>query len=278
MANILIIGCGYVGTALGRLLLAADHNVWGLRRNPNELPAGFQQIACDLTDLASLKLGFQPDYIFFMPAAGKYELAAYEAVYASGAQHLITCLHANNARPKRLFYISSTSVYGQNDGAWVNEASPTQTSDPYAAQLLFGEKVMLASQFATTVVRFAGIYGPGRKHFLNQVISGKILRSLEPIYTNRIHREDCAGILQFLMNMTEPEALYLGVDSEPVLKNSLIEWIAAQYQLQLPEMATKTTPQERHMRGNKRCSNQKILAAGYTFHYPSFREGYTQTT
>lgn len=276
MANILIIGCGYVGTALGRLLLAAGHNVWGLRRNPNELPEGFQRIACDLGGLASLKLHFQPDYVFFMPSAGQYDVAAYEAVYATGAQNLVTCLHLNQSRPKRVFYISSTSVYDQNDGAWVNEASPVKTSDPYATQLLLGEKVMLTSPFSTTVVRFAGIYGPGRKYFLNQVLSRKILRSSEPIYTNRIHREDCAGMLQFLMGIAEPEALYLGVDSEPALKNSVIEWIAAQYQLTLPAIAAKTTLEEQRMRGNKRCSNQRILSAGYQFHYPSFREGYAR--
>ena len=276
MKNILIVGCGYVGTALGQLLLAAGHNVWGLRRNPNELPEGFQRIACDLTSLASLKLEFQPDYVFFMPSAGQYDLATYEAVYATGAQNLVTCLHLNKSHPKRLFYISSTSVYGQSDGEWVNEASPVQASDPYATQLLLGEQVMLASPFSTTVVRFAGIYGPGRKHFLNQVVAGKILRSAAPIYTNRIHREDCAGILAFLMGIEEPHALYLGVDNEPALKNSVIEWIAGQYQLKLPAVAAKTTIQEQRMRSNKRCSNQRILSAGYQFHYPSFREGYAR--
>jgi nucleoside-diphosphate-sugar epimerase len=274
MANILIIGCGYIGTALGQALLAADHQVWGLRRNPSALPEGFQRIACDLQNLADLPLDFQADYVFFMPSAGLYDLKTYQAVYKQGAENLLTCLQRNKILPKRLFYISSTSVYNQNNGAWVDETTPTKAANPCAEQLLLGEQAFLSSPFSTTIVRFGGIYGPGRNYFLKQVMAGNIMYSKEPLYMNHIHQKDCVGILQFLSQQANPESLYLGVDSAPTLKNTVIDWIREHYQLPPPEKTGASSPQEQRMRSHKRCTNKRILAAGYTFHYPSFREGY----
>ena len=58
MANIVIVGCGYVGTALGQSLVQAGHRVWGIRRNPDKLPSDIQPIECDLANLANLRFDF----------------------------------------------------------------------------------------------------------------------------------------------------------------------------------------------------------------------------
>lgn len=263
---------------MGKLLLANGYYVWGLRRDPSDLPYGFNRITCDLANLGELKLGFDPDYVFFMPSAGKYDLETYKAIYTKGAENLIKCLNYNKSFPKRIFYISSTSVYTQNDGEWVNENSPIENITAEAECLINGEELLL-NQFPLTVVRFGGIYGTGRKYLLNQIIEGKIKRSLYPSYINNIHQDDCASLLKFLMLLPNPRNLYLGVDSEPSLKNNVIEWLSNEYKLQLPDIVeNKLAVEEQRRRGNKRCSNQLILSEGYKFIYPSFRDGYAITS
>lgn len=276
MANVLVIGCGYVGKALAQDLLAAGHHVWGLRRDPSQLPADIRPIACDVVNLANLNLEFTPDYVFYLPSAGQYNVATYQTVYVDGVHNLLNCLTSNQLSPKRIFYISSTSVYGQSDGSWVDEMTPPQPLGPHANLLLAGEQAVLKSQYPTTVVRFAGIYGPERDYFVQQVKAGKMPLSSGPLYTNRIHRDDCAGMLQFLMTQPAVDDLYIGVDSAPVLKNTVITWLAEKLKVALPEVASGTSIPEQRMRGNKRCSNRRLIAAGYRLQCPSFREGYAE--
>ena len=273
----MIVGCGYVGTALGQSLVQAGHRVWGIRRNPDKLPSDIQPIECDLANLANLRFDFSPEYIFYMPSAGQYDVATYRATYLDGAKNLLACLALNRSQCQRLFYISSTSVYSQDDGSWVDESTPAEPSSSHAELLLAGEQVFLQSDYPATVIRFGGIYGPNRTHFIDKVRIGEMLQSPKPLYTNRIHRDDCVGLLQFLLTYPQPESLYLGVDSEPALKNTVILWLAQQMGLVIPPIAKETSRPEQRMRGNKRCSNRRILAAGYQFKHPSFREGYLAT-
>ena len=263
---------------MGKLLLAEGYYVWGLRRDTSELPYGFNRIACDLANLGELKLSFNPDYVFFMPSAGKYDLETYKAIYTKGVENLIKCLNFNKSFPKRIFYISSTSVYTRNNGEWVNENSPIENITTHGACLINGEKLLLNNQFPLTVIRFSGIYGPGRKYLVNQIIEGRIKRSLYPSYINSIHQEDCARLLKYLMLLPNPRNLYIGVDSEPSLKIDVIEWLSNQYNLELPEIEENQFAVDlKTRRGNKRCSNQLILSEGFKFIYPSFRDGYSIT-
>ena len=247
-----------------------------MRRDPSALPDGFNRIACDLANLGELKLSFKPDYVFFMPSAGKYDLETYKAIYTTGAENLIKCFNFNKYFPKRVFYISSTSVYTQNDGSWVNESSQiNDINNPYAACLITGEESMRNHRFPLTVVRFGGIYGPGRKYLINQIIEGKIKRDLNPVYMNMIHQEDCACVLEFLMLLPNPGNLYICVDSEPSLKNTVVEWLSSKYKLQLPKNTeNQLSAVQKIKSSNKRCSNQLIISEGYKFIYPSFRDGY----
>ena len=274
MSGVLIIGCGYVGTALGIELSMSGFQVWGMRRDPSRLPASIQPLACDLAELSKFSLPCQPDYIFYMPSAGQYDAITYQKTYVNGVENLTKCIKFNQIKPKRLFYVSSTSVYGQSDGSWVDESTAPQPNSAMAECLLQGEQVLLQAPWPATVVRFGGIYGPERSNFIDQIKQGKMLLSPQPLYTNRIHRDDCAGLLHFLMQQPQLAELYLGVDCEPSLKNTVITWLAGELGLPVPAVESETSLPERRMRGNKRCSNQRLLAAGYDFKYPSFREGY----
>ena len=276
MARVLIAGCGYVGAALGRALVERSHGVWGLRRRPLSLPEGIVPIAADLGLASSLEdLPPDLDYVFYMTSPGGSDDALYRAAYVQGLSNLLAALRRQGQQPVRVFFVSSTSVYAQRRGEWVDEASPTEPVHFSGLRLLEAERVLFESPFAGTVVRFAGIYGPRRTRLIESVRSGRaVWRKSPPQWTNRIHRDDCAGALAHLMRLERPEKIYLGSDCEPAEQGAVLRWLAGALGAPPPRAVGAKDPALRARRDNKRCRNDRLLASGYTFLYPTYREGY----
>jgi nucleoside-diphosphate-sugar epimerase len=95
-----------------------------------------------------------------------------------------------------------------------------------------------------------------------------------PGYTNRIHRDDAAAALGHLAALPQAERTVIGVDSEPALACEVISWLARRLELPVPPPAQGATPGARAARGSKRCRNARLLATGFRFRYPTYREGY----
>ena len=127
--------------------------------------------------------------------------------------------------------------------------------------------------------RFGGIYGPGRERLIDRALNGKLeVRSVEH-FTNRIHRDDAAGLLQHLLVHPSPNALYLGVDDEPVEEAMLFDWLIKELGVGEPGIrADDSLPSPSRAVGSKRCDNHRLRESGYQFHYPTFRDGYTPDT
>lgn len=272
MANILIAGCGDIGCQLGEQL-ATHHSVYGLRRTPEAMPNNIQAIQADLTH----KLDTLPshlDYVVYTPSAGKYKDSAYYNAYVLSLKNLITALQEQKI--KRLFLVSSTSVFAQNDGEMVDETSETDGHSFSAKRILEGEELALSSKLPVTIIRFGGIYGPNKTHLIDLVREGKA-HCMEDVWSNRIHSDDCAGILQHLIEQDAQgkplDNLYLGVDSQPTLSCEVYEWLAEQLRVRDVEHM-EPTENSRLMRSNKRLSNAKILATGYQFKHPNYQLGY----
>ena len=268
----LIAGCGDVGGRLAMLLMAQGHHVYGLRRDITRLPEGVHPIAADMT---SGKLGEWPqhiDYVVYSAAAGRQGEEGYRKTYVEGLEHILSKLKRLSVEPKRLLFTSSTAVYHQQDGEWVDELSLTHPEKFNGKVMLEAENLALDSDIPATVVRFGGIYGPGRGYMIKKVREGEVYAS-EPVnFGNRIHADDCAGILEMLISLEQQgqcvHPLYLGVDSDPAPLSEVTCWLAEQ-------LDVKPTSQIVALgRGSKRCRNQRILDAGYQFRYPGFREGY----
>jgi nucleoside-diphosphate-sugar epimerase len=97
------------------------------------------------------------------------------------------------------------------------------------------------------------------------------------VWTNRLHREDCAGALAHLASLPSPAARYVGVDSEPAERNAVLAFIAARLDLPFPPLAEAETEAAATRGGaNKRCRNARLLSTGYRLRYPSYREGYAE--
>jgi len=276
MARILIAGCGDVGTELGVRLTQDGHTVWGLRRHCDTLPSSFHAFPADLTKPETLSaLPPALDVVFYTAAPSSSSVDNYRATYVDGIRHLLTALATQGHNVQRFIFTSSTGVYAQEAGEWVDETSPTEPIHFSGRELLVGEQVVLNSSFPATVVRLAGIYGPGRTRLIDSVRKGTaVCTDGPPVYTNRIHRDDCAGVLQHVMQLTQPDRLYLAVDHEPADQCVVLGWIALQLGLPPPREETATDAQAGLHRSNKRCRNTQLIETGYVFHYPTFREGY----
>jgi nucleoside-diphosphate-sugar epimerase len=276
MARVLIAGCGYVGAALGALLDRESHAVFGLRRRPAALPWGVRPVEADLVIPGTLReLPPRIDTVFFLAAPAGRDDALYRTLYVEGLGNLIDALVDQKQRPTRIVFASSTSVYGQKDGEWVDEASPAEPPSFAGRRLLEAEALLRAGPYPATVVRFGGIYGPRRTGLVDRVRNGRVVFQQEPPrYTNRIHRDDCAGVLRHLMRLPAPEELYLGVDCDPVDEATLYQWLAGVIGGPLPRPGTPDATAEPERGGSKRCRNQRLLDSGYEFRYPTFREGY----
>ena len=274
MAKILIAGCGDIGCQLGSLLSEQGHTIYGLRRNIEAIPNTITPIQADLsTSLPELPKDL--DYVFYIASAGKYKDSAYYQAYVSGVKHTLQALKGQKI--KRIFFISSSSVFGQSEGEKVDESSPTTDSNFSTKRLLEGEELIFNSDFNSTVIRFGGIYGPGRTHLIDLVQDGKA-HCMEDVWSNRIHSEDCVGMLAHLMNLDiqQPntlDSLYIGVDNQPSPSCEVYDWLAEQ--LCVPDVE-HIEPKEssRQMRSNKRLSNARIRETGYEFIYPSYQDGY----
>ena len=274
-ADILIAGCGDVGGLLAQRLRDAGHRVAGLRRRAGLLPAGIEPLAADLGEPATLAALRERhfDIVVVTSAAGRFDEDHYRRVYVEGLANLFGVLRGE----PHVLLSSSTAVYHQCHGEWVDEDSPTEPHG-FSGRILLQAEALLRECAAhrATVLRFGGIYGPGRERLLREVAAG-IGCAREPVrYTNRIHREDCAGILQFLVGrLLRGQALaplYLGVDSEPAPMWEVRHWIAAELGVALDDAAGGA--QGGRAPGSKRCSNRRLLEAGYALRYPDFRAGY----
>ena len=115
-------------------------------------------------------------------------------------------------------------------------------------------------------MRFAGIYGPGRTRLVERVRAGD---PCSAAYTNRIHRDDCAGVLRHLLRLERPLPLYLAADREPATQCAVMTWMAERLGLPAPSIADAGDGSL-----GKRCRNARLVSSGYEFEYPSFREGY----
>jgi nucleoside-diphosphate-sugar epimerase len=282
----LIAGCGYVGTALAQRLTDDGYQVWGLRRSCMARRGGsgaatVDWIEGDLTDPRSLSaIPEGIEIVFYLAGADGYDEASYRQAYVTGPANLIRELAERSTAPRRIFFASSTGVYAQENGEWVDEDSPAEQTHFSGARLLEGERIVRQGPFPGTVVRFGGIYGPavaggaGRTRLIDSVREGSARRPPRPTYLNLIHRDDCAGILRHLMNLPNPDGLYLGVDCEPAERGELLTWIAQRLGVPPPAVAeADSASSARSMRGNKRCRNARLLRSGYPFAYPTYREG-----
>ncbi len=274
MGRILIAGCGDIGTAAGRLLAADGHEVVGLRRHPPASDDQVSYVSADLTrldDLQNLDTGFDL-VIYILTPDGRSE-QAYRNTFQLGVNNLLS-IFSEKSSSARFIFVSSTSVYGQSHGEWVDESSVTRPQSITGQIILQAEKAFLSHGGNNCIIRFSGIYGRNRRRLLDMVARGDKVQYHPPSYTNRIHRDDCVGVLRFIANKMlggdRVEAVYLASDDDPAARWDVYNFLAGKLGLEPPEQETMTHDADQ----NKRCSNRRLKQLGYEFSYKSYRQGY----
>lgn len=268
--SVLFLGFGDIAHRTAARL--PEHRCIGVARSARKAPEGieFWQGAADslLVQERLRQQRFDAVVITLTPA--EFTAAAYERGCVDTLRNLLPIWQGNP--PGLIVLISSTSVYHQGAGEWVDESSATEPEHFSGRSLLRAEALMKDSGLPSCVVRFAGIYGPGRDFLVRQVRAGKGGSS---DFTNRIHADDCAGILVHLLRRHwrgEPLAsVYLGCDSNPADGVEVRHWLARRIGIDPGTLVPSASARG----GNKRCGNRRLLASGYTLLYPSYREGYS---
>ncbi len=283
--RVLIIGCGYVGLPLGVQLLRLGHAVSGLRRSAagaaSLQSAGLQPITADITrpgDLARVPLPY--DWIVNTISSARGGAEEYQEVYFEGTRNLLRWLAP--APPQKFIHTGSTSVYGQSDASQVKETSPAQPATPTGRILLAAEKLLLDSvreiQFPAVLLRVAGIYGPGRgHHFLRYLKNEATIPGRGERCLNMIHRDDVMGAILTALQSGRPGEIYNLVDDEPVPQIHFFRWLSETLGRNMPPFVPESAASAAK-RGvtNKKVLNRKLkMELGYSFRYPTFRQGYT---
>lgn len=267
-----IVGCGYVGCALGRALVEAGCHVRGTTTTPGrveELRAGGMEPALlDLRESSRLHDLLQDRDACYLTVAPGSRSRDYREVYLDGARALADAIVGTPVR--RVVYTSSTRVYGQEDGRWVDEDSPTEPADANGQALLEAERILLAlghaaaSGVRVTVLRLAGIYGPGRDFRARITARAGEARTDGDEFLNLIHVDDVAAVLAKLLSV-EHHGVFTLADHEPLLRRELYDAVLRQAGQPPIRWMPPAVPPPR----GKRVRNQRIKdALNLTLRYP----------
>ena len=271
--DVLIVGCGDLGSTLGQDLAAQGYRVAGVRQTPAPLPGGIASFAADVTNPATLLplAQLRPAILIYSVAASEQSDEAYQAQYVTGLRNTLETL-APTGSVRHAFFVSSTRPYGQITHALLDETSAAQPADFGGRRLLEAEALLASAPFPTTALRLSGIYGPGRSRMM-QLAGNPDGWTAQNGWTNRIHRDDAAAFIAFLAKRAlgrEPlEPCYIVTDSAPVPQHEVLHWIAS-------EMGLRDLPATPPVSGGKRLSNARMLATGFRLRYPTYREGYAK--
>jgi nucleoside-diphosphate-sugar epimerase len=278
--KILIVGCGYIGTALAEKLTHTDE-VTGVtssdKRHSRLRTIGVRPIVTDVQDKHwTDSLPDSADVIVNTIASGGRD---YRATYWQSNHDLLE-KYAKNP-PQHFVYTSSTSVYSQTDGNIVTEQDATEASTPMREVLIETEQMLLANRPfpSIAILRLGGIYGPYRHALLDDLRDGVRSFPEDPNrWINQIHRDDAVGAILHMLSLTPERKIFNVVDDEPVAYGTCLKWLAKKLMIEPPSFDPEA-PAQRTRRGPKphrRISNAKLKATGWAPKYPTFKHGFAQ--
>ena len=263
--KIAILGCGYVGAEFARQARAAGHDVLGVvRSEASRDKLRGEGIAAEAFDLYAGDWALLPkqfDAVVYAASTGGGGPEAYALAYDVGVKRALAWAAAVGAQA--FVFTSSTGVYRQDDGRIVDEESVVGGA-PTADAILGGERAVLDSGFAKArVLRFGGLYGPGRHHMVDQLRRGdNVIGGRVDHYINYLHRDDAASsILAAVVGGPAAARVYNVGDGHPVTKEALARWIAERLGQSAPVFDPSAPAGPRVAKGG-RTQPSRIVATG----------------
>lgn len=267
--QLLWVGAGDLAQRTLNYLTADTWHTTSLSRSSDKV--GFDgHVVADVTQPADLKPLPKATHVVYSVTPGGRSPEHYAAVYDIGLKNLLKQIDKNSL--ERFIFISSTAVYGadpvpQDEHAMFNPTAFNGEALVKAEQLLraeLGDKL--------TIIRFTGLYGPGRNHLFHQLRANKV--SIHPAldnYANRIHIDDAARVCAHMLALDQPAASYIGTDSTPMPIRHLYAHVAQLLDAPAPNLNSNLSYSSRHF------SNQRLLTSGAGFQllYPDTLKGYS---
>ena len=280
MSKLFCFGLGYTGMAVARLLASQSWQVTGTTRDLAAWEPDAPQIKC--TEFT----GTVPMADFAAHFASTTHLLATIAPGADGdpvLNHHRAGLLEHGRHLERIAYLSTTAVYGDQGGAWIDETTPLAPASTRAHQRVAAEDAwrQLAGEMgvALDIFRLSGIYGPGRNQ-IEAVRAGTAKRINKPGHVfNRIHVADIATTIAAAFSRAAPGAIYNVADNEPAPPQEVVAFAGDLLGMAVPEEVAFSQAQMSPMARSfysesKRVSNRAIVEQlGVTLAYPTYREG-----
>lgn len=280
--SILIFGCGYLGQRVAELMRGAGVQVHAVTRSSERAKefatAGISPIVADVTAPETLSNLPPADTVLFAVGYDRSSDPSIDEVYTGGVRNVLAALPEGT---KRFIYISTTGVYGDADGEWIDEQTPPNPSRAGGVASLAAEKLILASPLAdrAVILRLAGIYGPDRLPYLKQLIAGEPIEAPQQGHLNLIHVGDAARIVAALadpVRKVSGPAIYCVSDGHPVVRGDYYREAARLLGAPEPTFVAPPAESPRAARAaaDKRVSNQRLLAeVAIELQFPTYRQG-----
>lgn len=277
----LILGCGYLGRRVGRLLASRGEPVIGTVRSRERVPglvaSGIEPRIADVLEPESLAGLPDTDRVLYCVGLDRSAGLPMRTVYVEGLGNVLERL---GGRVGRWAYASSTGVYGGNDGGWVDEETPARPTHESGRVCLEAEDLLRTSAEArgleVVVLRFAGLYGPGRIIRRDSLARGEPIAGDPDKFLNMIHIDDAAAVAVAALDRGGPGRTYLAGDDRPVPRREFYGLIAEQLGAPAPRFLppAEGSPGARRDESNKRVSNRRMKSElGVALAYPDVTAG-----
>lgn len=264
----LIVGCGYLGRRVAARWVAAGRTVAALtRRNADAVAAlGIEAITGDVLAPASLRTLPAASTVLYAVGMDRSAGRSMREVYVGGLANVLGTLPDCG----RFVYVSSTSVYGQTGGEFVDEGSPTEPVEESGKVVLEAEQLLRAKRPDAIVLRFAGIYGPDRLLRKQPILKGEPLAGDADKWLNLVHVHDGADAVLAAEARGAAGETYNIADDSPVSRRDFYAELARL----LNAPAATFEPRPEPGTANRRVRNAKAKAAlGWTPRYANYRNG-----
>ncbi len=277
----LIVGCGYLGRRVGQRLHLRHERVMGTTRGETRAKEiagwGVEPVHADVLDPDSLARLPRSERVFYCVGFDRAAGVAMRTVYVDG---LANALEALAGRTKRVVYASATSVYGRNDGGWVDEETPTAPTTESGRVCLDAERLAArvcdGHGLELVIVRYSGLYGPGR------ILRRSALERGEPVvgdpskFLNLIHVDDAAAAAVAALDRGAAGRTYLATDDRPLERREFYQSAATALGAPAPRFVAPEpgSPEARREESNKRVSNRRITSElGLALRFPNVLDG-----
>ena len=206
MKQRLVFGCGYLGRRVAKLWNQTGDDVFAVTRSANRSETlateGFSPLVADITRPETLADLPQVDTVLIAVGMDRSVYSDIRKVYVEGLKNVLDALPAS---VEHVIYVSSTGVYGNFDGAWIDEEARTDPKREGGKACLEAEQLLKESRWGSrsTILRFAGIYGPDRVPTRQQVLDKQWDRLSAAGYLNLIQVDDGASIVKLIAHSVD---------------------------------------------------------------------------